>query len=324
MQKDRFYAILADLDQITDEDIKSLNQLRKQHPYFQNQYVMIAKALKDRDHPKVNAFVKKAAIYVADRGLLKGIVTGTHDFAAPSNTVEATPPPAVSTEEKNPTKEVRTPEPKEAKAVGTKEAPASETAPAQVVTEPKAKPAPETRPVKPEPASSPKTDQPAPAHAEVPIPPTAETPEPVEDNQEMINELEKDLKEIKEKKRLLAKLLEQGEAKTQSEPASTTKKPRKKTKKNQSELIEKFIQNEPQMEKHKLASDENSYEQVDLASENIRQSDKFYTETLAKLMVKQKKYKKAVEIYEKLRLKFPEKRAYFASQIEKVKEKSNV
>jgi hypothetical protein len=44
---------------------------------------------------------------------------------------------------------------------------------------------------------------------------------------------------------------------------------------------------------------------------------------MAKLMVRQQKYKKAIQIYEKLGLKFPEKRTYFASQIEKVKEKSN-
>ena len=75
------------------------------------------------------------------------------------------------------------------------------------------------------------------------------------------------------------------------------------------------------MEKQKLSSDENSQTQVDLASENIKDSDKFYTETLATLMVKQKKYKKAIKIYEQLGLKFPEKRAYFASQIEKLKNK---
>ena len=75
------------------------------------------------------------------------------------------------------------------------------------------------------------------------------------------------------------------------------------------------------MEKQKLSSDEDSQTQVDLASENIKDSDKFYTETLATLMVKQKKYKKAIKIYEQLGLKFPEKRAYFASQIEKLKNK---
>ena len=73
------------------------------------------------------------------------------------------------------------------------------------------------------------------------------------------------------------------------------------------------------MKKQKPDSDENSHEQADLCSKNVKQFDKFYTETLAKLMVRQKKRKKAIEIYKKLMLKFPEKRAYFASQIEEIK-----
>ena len=43
------------------------------------------------------------------------------------------------------------------------------------------------------------------------------------------------------------------------------------------------------------------------------------TETLAKVFVKQKKYKKAIEAYQILGLKYPEKNSLFANQIKKIK-----
>ena len=43
--------------------------------------------------------------------------------------------------------------------------------------------------------------------------------------------------------------------------------------------------------------------------------ENFFTETLAKIYVKQKRYSKALEIIKKLSLKYPKKNAYFADQI---------
>ena len=47
----------------------------------------------------------------------------------------------------------------------------------------------------------------------------------------------------------------------------------------------------------------------------IIKEDTFLTESLAKIYIKQKKYKKALEIIKKLSLKYPEKNVYFADQI---------
>lgn len=52
---------------------------------------------------------------------------------------------------------------------------------------------------------------------------------------------------------------------------------------------------------------------------SVKADDKIYTETLAEIYFQQQIYKRAIEIYEKLILLYPEKSAYFASLIEKVK-----
>ena len=53
--------------------------------------------------------------------------------------------------------------------------------------------------------------------------------------------------------------------------------------------------------------------------EKTKSTGIFVTETLVNIYIKQKLYKEAIEAYEKLVLKFPEKSSYFASRIEEIK-----
>jgi hypothetical protein len=57
----------------------------------------------------------------------------------------------------------------------------------------------------------------------------------------------------------------------------------------------------------------------DLSETSTHLSDDVISETLAKLMVKQDRKEKAIDIYKKLIWKFPQKKAYFADQIKKLK-----
>jgi hypothetical protein len=85
----------------------------------------------------------------------------------------------------------------------------------------------------------------------------------------------------------------------------------------QSELIDKFIITNPRIEPHK---DKTYLPNDDISRPFVEETGGLVTETLAKIYVSQGYYSKAIDIYEKLSLTFPEKSSYFASQIEKVKE----
>jgi hypothetical protein len=87
--------------------------------------------------------------------------------------------------------------------------------------------------------------------------------------------------------------------------------------KAQADLIDKFILANPRIEPRKEKTDQPL---EDLAQPFTEEKGSFVTETLARIYVNQGYYSKAIDIYEKLSLKFPEKSGYFATQIEKIKE----
>ncbi len=84
----------------------------------------------------------------------------------------------------------------------------------------------------------------------------------------------------------------------------------------QADLIDKFISTNPRIEPGRERTE---LPAEDLSRPYIEESGGFLTETLARIYVNQGYYSKAIDIYEKLSLKFPEKSSYFATQIEKIK-----
>ena len=77
------------------------------------------------------------------------------------------------------------------------------------------------------------------------------------------------------------------------------------------EFLEKNISR-----KHEASDEINVSE---LAKHSVEPHDDLVSETLAKLLVLQKKYDHATEVYQKLGLKYPEKSSYFAIRIEEIK-----
>ncbi|WP_448519279.1 tetratricopeptide repeat protein [Rhodoflexus sp.] len=89
------------------------------------------------------------------------------------------------------------------------------------------------------------------------------------------------------------------------------------TNQNTWDIIEEFIRKEPTItvDRSKL---ETLSEQEDLAQQSVQENDDNISEHLAKIYVRQGKKEKAISIYQRLALKYPQKSAYFATQIEEL------
>ena len=81
------------------------------------------------------------------------------------------------------------------------------------------------------------------------------------------------------------------------------------------ELIEKFISKSP-----KLKPTKSTAPTVNIADQQMIQPEVLMTETLARIYVEQKNYKKAIQSYNILSLKYPEKSGFFADQIKAIKQ----
>ncbi len=85
-------------------------------------------------------------------------------------------------------------------------------------------------------------------------------------------------------------------------------------------LIDKFLEAQPKMPAIKITESASPMEGAEPIKED---TEDLVTETLASIYAQQGYYKKAIQIFEKLSLKYPEKSVYFAAQIEKIKSLMN-
>jgi tetratricopeptide (TPR) repeat protein len=180
------------------------------------------------------------------------------------------------------------------------------------------------------------TDQPnatvAPAHSNQP---TEIQPSNL-NGEALYIEVAEDLKRLSESKGKFEKVmaeLEQESAKplskiSQAKPLAESqlgseenKNPAQKTKpeapkqKEQTEIIDAFIKTQPSITPAKpvVLKSEDLSDKYDVYGENI------VSETLVEILLKQGKKEKAIEMLKKLIWKFPQKKAYFAAQIEELK-----
>lgn len=109
----------------------------------------------------------------------------------------------------------------------------------------------------------------------------------------------------------------------QKEATNTEAKPtpkQDKLKKKKFDLIDKFIETNP-----KIVPKENTVK-VTIKDSLSFDKNELMTATLAKVYLEQKKYKKAIQAYKILSLKYPEKSSFFADRIkavEKIQQENN-
>ncbi|MCP4311074.1 MAG: hypothetical protein GY790_07420 [Bacteroidetes bacterium] len=103
-------------------------------------------------------------------------------------------------------------------------------------------------------------------------------------------------------------------AESAPDPVSDTEAEARQVVPRANSLILDFLREDP----GPIRADKSTAGRKDVSLASIREHDGFITDTLAQIYIKQGLYAKAIYAYEKLSLKYPEKSAYFAAQIEKI------
>ena len=132
-------------------------------------------------------------------------------------------------------------------------------------------------------------------------------------------DLNKEMALLEEKKKTLDELKAIIENKI-AELENKKKSPKKTEKRlSKAEIIDKFIAENPSISRPK----QEFFNPISAAQESVIDQENIVSETLAIIYEKQGYFEKAISIYEKLKLKYPEKSIIFAGRILALKEKLN-
>ena len=285
MEKKEFYTLLSNYTSLSAKETDQVISLQAQFPYSQVIQGMAARATQDNQFADRDHQLHLSAIYSTDRAVLKLIMTSLKQSRKPAQKIE-------------------TPKPEE-KVVNEKE-----------VVE-------ETISVKAESLDSSHAQSKSVANESF----YAELRHDLEtlkerkhQFEEAVNNLENGIPFVEETKAKREKISDPGDGLLKEIKTSKKKiKPEGPKQKEQIEIIDQFIKAQPTISKNKLTAKETPIAKEDLIEEDLTYGENIVSETLVHILLKQGKKEKAIEVLKKLIWKFPQKKAYFAAQIEDLK-----
>ena len=346
-QKD-FNRLLHAPDAATQVEAQEVLTLKEDFPFSQLLHALSARVAKDHGLSNQQEELQLAAVYASDRNVLKDIVTGnfTPLVSLPETQSAETPEPVEAVEEPPVTvstvKERKVIEPSGYETSGVAEEVFSDleklnqsrhnfealfdelgkVKETDSVVEPPASPekkvaekAEAKKEVKPKKETRPKPPVRKKATGKTKKQRIIELAKKLEgENSPEETTAEKKSLPIKRKK----KVAEPGDQLIDEIKTSKKKiQPESNRQKEQIELINQFIKAQPRISPQKSKPDNPS--NVDFSLPSSEFGDNIISETLVKILLSQGKKEKAIEVLRKLIWKFPQKKSYFAAQIEELK-----
>ncbi len=285
MNVQKYSALLARPQDIAPEDLRDLASILEMYPYFQSARALQLKGLKNQNSFRYNEALKVAAAYTTDRDILFEYITSEAFIQNQIseqillNSEMVKELPVVS---ENVSEAVSLEVDRQLKV---------ELKKAEAILNPELF-----------------------ERKEASVSKMVEKVEDRDESPEASLKLQKPLEFTKEETHSFSEWLKL----TQARPIVREQKPDSKKPENDQErnfqLIDKFISEQP-----KLEPKETSGKNTNLAKPYTKASESLMTETLARVYVQQKNYKKAIQAYKILILKNPEKSGFFADQIKAVK-----
>ena len=282
-------------DVIQPEQTEQLEEILTEYPYFQAARALHLKGLKNQNSYKYNNALKVAAAHTTDRDILFDFIT-SEDFL--QNTIADT---------------VSGKKPLTEQEIESEEVPPNPEMDTELIPDTRDEPLPRS--------IRDAEDILDPALFETKEGPEVTQPKEVAEAEEEL-QLGKPITFTRDEKYSFSEWLQltslKGLRKKTAEEASEDTRDKEEAaeaeRRKKFDLIDKFIETNP-----RIRTTDEASENVDLTSSTKLDKKALMTETLAQVYLEQKKYKKAIQAYKILSLKYPEKSGFFADRIKAVK-----